>query len=429
MLVYFAGVRGLRTLPKGAGLKTILVIESSLNGETFSTIEYALKNQMHPVFLTNDITRYASVPGALKQLRQAEVRQADTNSADSVVEVARGLPSLVAVMSLADFNTQVAAEAASELGLPGTSPDAVALARNKARARDTCRDKGLASPRYALCHSREDLRAALKQIGTPCVVKPVTDAAGHNVMLCRDYAEADAVFNAVLSEKVNVRGQAAYPGVLVEEYFIGCEVSVELVMDKGRRIFAGVTDKLTSPVPRFIELGHTHPSGLTADGQSQAIEFATAALAAIGYDYGPAHVELVLTADGPRLVEINPRLAGGGIPGLIEIATGVSLREAVLLHNAGLDTKFPPSPKQAASTRFLVSPAAGVVTGLHGMEAALSVGGVVEAQWHVRAGAPVAEPASNRDRVAHVVCRGATPYEAAWQAGVAINQLSVRVND
>jgi hypothetical protein len=115
MLVYFAGVRGLRILPKGAGLKTILVIESSLNGETFSTIEYALKNQMHPVFLTNDITRYASVPGALKQLRQAEVRQADTNSADSVIEVARGLPSLVAVMSLADFNTQVAAEAASEL--------------------------------------------------------------------------------------------------------------------------------------------------------------------------------------------------------------------------------------------------------------------------------------------------------------------------
>ncbi len=33
-------------------------------------------------------------------------------------------------------------------------------------------------------------------------------------------------------------------------------------------------------------------------------------LTAINFDYGPSHVEVFLTSEGPRLVEVNPRISG-----------------------------------------------------------------------------------------------------------------------
>jgi biotin carboxylase len=78
--------------------------------------------------------------------------------------------------------------------------------------------------------------------------------------------------------------------------------------------------------------------------------------------------------------------------------------------------------------RFLLSPASGVASSLHGMAQALAMDGVVEGQWHVTPGTLVREATSNRDRLAHVVCQGATPHEAARRAAVAIGALSARVN-
>jgi S-sulfo-L-cysteine synthase (3-phospho-L-serine-dependent) len=409
-------------------VKAILLVESSLNAETFSAVEHALRHQLRPVFLTNDVTRYEGVPGAMRQLSRAEVRHVDTNSADALIAVGQAMPSVAGIMSLCDFNTLVVAQAAAKLRLPGASPDAVALARNKYLVREAGRRHGLPSPRFALCHDRAELRAALAHAGLPCVVKPVTDTAGNNVALCHDVAEADELLSSILAEKVNARGQEAYPGAVAEELLGGSEVSVELVLSGGVPVFSGVTDKLVSPGSRFIETGHTYPSAMSASRQAEATEFAVAALAAIGFDHGPAHVELMMTESGPRLIEVNPRLAGGGIPGLVEVATGVSLREAVLLFHAGLDARFPPSATRAASMRFLLSPASGVASSLHGMAQALAMDGVVEGQWHVTPGTLVREATSNRDRLAHVVCQGATPHEAARRAAVAIGALSARVN-
>ncbi|UXX92169.1 ATP-grasp domain-containing protein [Streptomyces sp. AD2-2] len=44
-------------------------------------------------------------------------------------------------------------------------------------------------------------------------------------------------------------------------------------------------------------------------------ETAEAAVRALGIVLGPAHVELRLGPEGPVLIEVNPRLAGGWIPG------------------------------------------------------------------------------------------------------------------
>ncbi len=230
-----------------------------------------------------------------------------------------------------------------------------------------------------------------------------------------------------MSGIVNVRGQRTYPGALIEEYIVGWEVSAEIVLDQGQIKFAGLTDKITSSIPVFIELGHTYPSGLPASRVDAALDFAARVLATIGFDHGPAHVEMRVTDSEVTLIEVNPRLAGGNIPRLVELATGSSLRENVLLHHAGLETSFPSAASRAASLKFMTAPP-GVVRETYGMSLAQLVPGVVDAEWHVQPGTVVPEMESNRERVAHVICCGATPYEASMKAGVALNQLRVLVD-
>lgn len=55
-----------------------------------------------------------------------------------------------------------------------------------------------------------------------------------------------------------------------------------------------------------------------------AVEYAKGVLDAVGLRFGAAHIELMFTADGPRLIEIGARPHGGGQPQFCRVATGDS---------------------------------------------------------------------------------------------------------
>jgi len=57
---------------------------------------------------------------------------------------------------------------------------------------------------------------------------------------------------------------------------------------------------------------------------SGLVGYTRAVLDAVGMRYGAAHVELMQTGDGPRLIELNARPHGGGQPTFCRVATGDS---------------------------------------------------------------------------------------------------------
>ena len=61
-------------------------------------------------------------------------------------------------------------------------------------------------------------------------------------------------------------------------------------------------------------MGYTVPSGLGPERQRELGAYAEDVCRTIGLDLGIFHVEVILTERGPRLVEVNPRIAGGGLP-------------------------------------------------------------------------------------------------------------------
>ena len=58
----------------------------------------------------------------------------------------------------------------------------------------------------------------------------------------------------------------------------------------------------------------------------------------------PPKADYALTAKGPAIVEINPRLAGGFIPEIVRLASGIDIvREAIRLV-VGEKTEIQPPP-------------------------------------------------------------------------------------
>jgi len=132
-------------------------------------------------------------------------------------------------------------------------------------------------------------------------------------------------------------------------------VSVETLTVNGRHHVVGVTAQRTTGPPHFLVTGYLHPAPL-ADDRREAVEAAAVAwLAASGYRSGPAHTQVALLPDGPRIVSCLPHLGADRIPLLIEIARGFDIEAAVF---TGLQGSHPivPSASQYAEIGFFQLP-------------------------------------------------------------------------
>lgn len=372
----------------------LVVVESNTTGTGRLFCRAARDLGLRPVMLARDPGRYPYVAG--DGIHAVVV---DTGSATAVQDACRALDGPVAgVTSSSEYFVATAAEAAAALGLPHPDPEAIRSCRDKAGQRERLLYAGLPVPGFAAARTPDEAAAAAVRIGLPVVVKPVAGSGSIATRLCADAAEARAAAAVVLEGDPGLPPQRA---ALVEEYLDGPEFSVETL---GEQI-VGITAKHLGPEPYFVEIGHDFPAEL-APGTAAAIgAAAVGALRGLGLGWGPAHVELRLTAAGPRIVEVNPRLAGGMIPRLVEEALGIDLVAHVVATVAGLDPVSRPARTGSASLRFLLADRAGRLTAITGIEDALAVPGVVEVALTpgVEAGQHVVPRNSFKDRLAAVI--------------------------
>jgi biotin carboxylase len=145
----------------------------------------------------------------------------------------------------------------------------------------------------------------------------------------------------------------------------------------------------------------------------------------VDFDLGIAHVELMYTATGPTLVEINPRPAGGRITELVDRGLGIDTMALVVRQYLGesvgvVDTE----PVRGAAIRYLTA-RPGVVDSVTGLDIARAVPGVREAVVYVEPGARVRAPRVNEDRIAHILATADDPGVAGRIAEAAARQIVV----
>lgn len=329
----------------------------------------------------------------------------------------RRLADYDAVLTLADDAVETAAHLARRAGSVHATPEAVARAKDKAETRRLLTAAGLPQPAHAPVRDLDGARAAAGAIGYPVVVKPSRLSAGRGVARADDPVGLEAAV-AVAARATQEAGRSGDP-ILIEQLVAGPQVSAEVLSRGGERLVLGFTDRLP-PLGGFAERGGAFPAAFPM--QAEARRVAAAALDAVGFTDGAAHVEMRCGPDGPVVIEINPRLAGFVVPELIEAATALDPYDALVRLHAGDPLPAVPAESRVAALRPVFAPRDGILRGID-VTRARSAPGVTGVYVFRSPGARVRVAADNRDRLGAVIAAAGT----AEAAGVAAEAACARV--
>lgn len=335
-----------------------------------------------------------------------EVVVAETNELEPMLE-ALGGRSFDGVLTVCDYYVETVRQTAQRLGVPCPFPERVGDVRRKHLMRRCLDVAGLGNARHVAASDWAGVAEGARTLGYPLVLKPSDLASSAFVRIVRDGDGLREAFQALESFPMNFRGQRREPVFLLEEYLEGPEFSVESVSAGGTTTVLGVTDKSVTGDPFFIEDGHMFPADLSDAEERRVTDYVLDVLRAVGFDHGVAHTEIKLTSEGPRIVEINPRLPGNYIVELVERVTGIDMLRTFVELALGKA----PSPKVrgrgtgSAAILFLVPDGSGTVRSLSGADEAARSPGVVRCFFEDCVGREIAPAIDNACYLGHVVTR------------------------
>ena len=252
-------------------------------------------------------------------------------SASAVAESLRD-DTLDGVIAFTDTQLRLAATISQVLGLPGNPPDVVDALLDKVTQRIRLAEGGVTVPRFVRIATGTTLDEAIdlaESVGFPLVVKPARGTASRDVFPIADSGSLKSCFGAILGGDLHLT-----EGYLAEAWlkdaesrqwpFLGRYVSVEVVVHEGVITPLAITGKFPT-APPCRETGNFMPHHLAPEEATRVRALSIEATEALGVRSGALHIEIKLTENGPRVIEVNGRIGGGGIDQLYEATHGQSL--------------------------------------------------------------------------------------------------------
>ncbi len=328
-----------------------------------------------------------------------------TIDADGVCDVAKQFKPH-GIMTLAtDMPMRSVAKAAACCGLAGISMDTAVKATDKGEMIKAFEACGVEHPWYYLVGDEKELASLENLITYPCIMKPTDSSGSRGVVLLENATMLRDEFS--YSHEQSRNGE-----IIIEEYLSGSEVSVEIMVIDGEVYVLQVTDKLTTGAPHFVEMGHSQPSRLGAENVARIKDLARRAVLAVGISNGPAHVEIMLTKDGPKMIELGARMGGDCITThLVPLSTGVDMIKATIELSCGVVPDIECKMQKGSAIRYFSAPC-GVIKDIKGVEEAKKIAGVQEISFVKNIGDTSGEIGSSTDRIGFVISQGDTAEEA-----------------
>jgi len=174
------------------------------------------------------------------------------------------------------------------------------------------------SPDFMTINSEEELLSFAHAHKFPLVIKPANLAKSLLVTKSNNEQELRANYQRAIEHLTSTYARYApgrQPKLLVEEFLSGSIHSVDAFVDSSGEphILDNVVDYQTGYDIGYEDNFHYSrilPSKLPSDQQASLRKCASIGIRALGMKSSPAHVEIIMTADGPRIVEIGARNGG-----------------------------------------------------------------------------------------------------------------------
>lgn len=254
---------------------------------------------------------------------------------------------------------QLAAQVAQLLGLPYHSPATATVLSDKLAQREALRAAGIPVPR-----AKGLRRAALDGHGGwpegmgvsfPAVLKPRFGAGSRNTFMVEDAGVLRSALDSSQDDELVLEEYVPGPGDRAARLADDL-VSAEIVVQEGEVHVIALTGRFPIAFP-FRSTGAFLPADLPTDDEEAVVQMATRAVEALGVHSGVLNADLKISAEGPRVIEVNGRV-GGGVPSLMASVGGPPLLTWAMRLALGLEVgpfeRLPRSP--VAFYRLVLAP-------------------------------------------------------------------------
>jgi len=314
----------------------------------------------------------------------------------------------------------------------GPTRAAARLEGSKGFTKDLCRANGIPTAAYERFRAAEPAKTYVRARGAPIVVKADGLAAGKGVVVAQTVAEAEAAIEMMFGGGLGEAGGE----VVIEEFLAGEEASFFALCDgetaialttaqDHKRAFDGDQGPNTggmgaySPAPNIDD-------AMSARVMAEIITPTLRAMRAMGAPYkGVLYAGLMITTDGPKLIEYNARF-GDPETQVLMLRLMSDLMPALLASRDGQLKSF--------DLRWYAEPALTVVMAAKGYPGEYARGSVIEGLddaakvegveiFHAGTKADGNRILANGGRVLNVSAIGKTVREAQARAYEAISRI------
>jgi biotin carboxylase len=159
---------------------------------------------------------------------------------------------------------------------------------------------------------------------SPFIIKPPVSAGSDKVFHIPAKGDWRKAFNRVLAEPSKITGRNSET-VVIQEQAVGTEYAVGTVSANGNHSLAHLIKYSKTDVgERKTVFDHVEFVPYDEKMLGELFVYTQKALDALGVRWGAAHTEIMLTSNGPRLIESGARMCGGPVVGFARKATGSS---------------------------------------------------------------------------------------------------------
>ncbi|MCP8939223.1 phosphoribosylamine--glycine ligase [Alsobacter sp. SYSU M60028] len=260
----------------------------------------------------------------------------------------------------------------------GPSREAARLEGSKAFTKELCREANIPTAAFARFTEAAPAKAYVRERGAPIVVKADGLAAGKGVVVAADVAEAEAAIDMMFAGGLGAAGAE----IVVEECLVGEEASFFALVDgeeavalasaqDHKRVGDGDVGPNTGGMGAYSPAPVVTPE-VAARVMAEIVRPTVAAMKARGTPFrGVLFAGLMITADGPKLIEYNvrfgdpecevlmPRLLGDLVDILLATAEGrvasvdIGWREEAALTVVMAARGYPGKPEAGTPIRSL----------------------------------------------------------------------------
>jgi hypothetical protein len=215
---------------------------------------------------------------------------------------------------VAGFETAIEAtdSLAAKFGVAGNDRATSRIRRYKDAMQAALKDAGVRGIHTRVVASEKEKQDEIATRNEfPCIVKPVGSAGSEGVKLVRSTEELSEALDRAIFGSINELG-IVNDRFLVQPYVLGTEYVVDLVAfgDWYHVAAVGRYAKVRANGGDFVYLGYEVLD--PADPEWEVLtDYAKQAASALNVSVGPLHMEIIVSPQGPVMVEAGARLHGG----------------------------------------------------------------------------------------------------------------------